>query len=294
MKQMDSTIVDYGIDWLTATTHNDNTGYWWYELCLKYQEQLGKRYGKVVDWRNKWYVGHRGEFWQWGYSQGNNGYIVIFTSQGANDMYHRVVGSAQNTTRIDNQVTVRLTQQDSGLLDRAYVHLCDNGLTRAKNTALIANNQGGKTLYIGSRQSESFLRAYDKGIESGTDEPGLKYRFEIERKGVKAERMAATLNNAITEPELRARFIRTDVFNGFAMRGFTPPFEPEISELVMEVGFVAETSIDRKIAWLRKQVAPTVQMLAENDMLAEAIEALGLARPDGYGPWVSQRFDTNT
>lgn len=48
----------------------------------------------------------------------------------------------------------------------------------------VKDSDGGETLYIGSRQSEQFLRIYDKGAEQHTDDDWL--RVELELHGAKA------------------------------------------------------------------------------------------------------------
>jgi len=60
--------------------------------------------------------------------------------------------------------------------------------TRAKKNSLMLSSTG-KTLYVGSRTSEKFLRIYDKGGEQG-EEKGLWLRAELEVKGRSAGRLA--------------------------------------------------------------------------------------------------------
>lgn len=66
-------------------------------------------------------------------------------------------------------------------------------VTTAKTFNLITGNDGGSTLYIGSRQSEAFVRIYDKGVESGTRERWI--RVELELKSSKAQFAAYTMAN---------------------------------------------------------------------------------------------------
>lgn len=61
--------------------------------------------------------------------------------------------------------------------------------TRAKSSRLIEDMKtGGKTLYLGSRQSEVFFRGYDKAIESGNLD-ALWVRLELEVKEKSAHRL---------------------------------------------------------------------------------------------------------
>ncbi len=62
----------------------------------------------------------------------------------------------------------------------------------------------GHTVYFGSRESETFTRVYDKGLEQHTHEPNQLLRFEIESKGEKAEKLGYQLmiHKAEDWPEL--------------------------------------------------------------------------------------------
>jgi hypothetical protein len=56
---------------------------------------------------------------------------------------------------------------------------------------MIENERGGKTMYIGSRESEKFSRIYDKRDKSGgVDE---WWRYEIEIKGDTAKEISRTI-----------------------------------------------------------------------------------------------------
>jgi DNA relaxase NicK len=82
--------------------------------------------------------------------------------------------------------------------------------TSAKTYNLIVGSDGGKTLYVGSRTSEAFMRIYDKGVESG--EGGNWTRVELELKGSKARFAAYTMAN---ESDDRAYQWAQGWLNGF-------------------------------------------------------------------------------
>jgi DNA relaxase NicK len=71
-----------------------------------------------------------------------------------------------------------------------------NAVHRAelRNVSLISNAAGaGDTLYVGSRQSGTYVRAYDKGLERGLDAAVNWVRVEVELKGRRAHAMAAAM-----------------------------------------------------------------------------------------------------
>ena len=95
--------------------------------------------------------------------------------------FHRLQG--YKSSRID----LAIDAHDSGLsIDSLYqAFKREETETKAKNASIIENTQGGKTLYIGSRQSEAFVRIYDKAKEQ--NQTGDWKRIEIELKGYKAQ-----------------------------------------------------------------------------------------------------------
>lgn len=82
-----------------------------------------------------------------------------------------------NVTRID--LAIDWPKQ---MYLRALKGAADMGeiVTRARDWNLI-EGRAGTTLYVGSRESEKFLRIYDKAAETGTDTTW--YRIELECKG---------------------------------------------------------------------------------------------------------------
>lgn len=64
----------------------------------------------------------------------------------------------------------------------------------ARTYSRIQSNKGGYTIYVGSRQSERFIRLYDKAVEQG-EEGGQWKRLEIELKGDVARAVAAQFSH---------------------------------------------------------------------------------------------------
>lgn len=95
-------------------------------------------------------------------------------------------------TRIDIAIDAHNTGLSITSLYRAFQ--LDECETKSKKCSITENNEGGKTLYIGSRTSEGFMRVYDKGIESGSG--GDWIRIELELKGEKAITAMLAMFNA--------------------------------------------------------------------------------------------------
>jgi len=68
-------------------------------------------------------------------------------------------------------------------------------LTRTDKFSHIKSNDGGETLYIGSRVSELFMRIYNKAAEQGNkpENPADWIRIELECKGERAKQIGAVL-----------------------------------------------------------------------------------------------------
>ena len=93
---------------------------------------------------------------------------------------------AKTVSRLD----VALDCRPGGMVDELIAQCrAAKHITHAKTWSAIDGNQGGKTLYIGSRQSERMLRIYDKGAQM-THQPGTWDRVELEVKGDAAFRLA--------------------------------------------------------------------------------------------------------
>ena len=94
-----------------------------------------------------------------------------------------------SVSRIDLAFDVK----HESLNPRELYAMLDGGqaTTTAKTWNLITGNDGGATCYIGSRQSEAFVRIYDKAAQTGTD--GQWTRIELELKASKARFAAFTM-----------------------------------------------------------------------------------------------------
>jgi hypothetical protein len=116
----------------------------------------------------------------------------------------KIIALDGKVTRLD----VALDAIDSGLSISELQLLIDDPQTvksSSKHLA-IASQGGGQTLYVGSRQSERYLRIYNKAAErlaAGADNSLSSdwIRIELEVKGEKAKALADTLASSITPPD---------------------------------------------------------------------------------------------
>lgn len=111
-----------------------------------------------------------------------------------------IMGHHNNNNDTCRRLDLAIDAVETGLNIDALFKALKQGkaTTNVKKYSLITGNQGD-TLYIGSRESEQFIRIYDKAKEQG-DFTSDKIRIEIELKGSRALQMADYISGA-TETE---------------------------------------------------------------------------------------------
>lgn len=169
------------IDFFTMTFYGDE----WLARCL---DELGIDEGAGKPNKIRYYVGEkfdcgdRGSIaYGWAVQKGGRDHFIL-TSEGdiAHDSFFELSQKEVNATRIDLQITILRTSKASVTRDFADNMRGGEWAYKPRKVTLIEGDQGeGNTLYIGSRQSERFIRFYEK---LGTD--GRWYvRYEVELKG---------------------------------------------------------------------------------------------------------------
>lgn len=136
----------------------------------------------------------------------------------------------------------------------------------------------GHTINFGHRESEIFMRIYDKKLESGSDLP-YWVRLELEFKEERANNLVDIFLNehkelSIYMHEILNNYIRFVDDNGTVNRSRWPVSE-WWSKFLLTTRSIKLTSgsleseLDKKIGWLERSVSPTLAMLvqiADGDM----------------------------
>lgn len=203
-----------------------------------------------------------------------NGIVVQWNIDREEMGYHVIIaGSAIRHVLIDNeldQATLIQTVRDAGAsitrldlakdlqgvnvsLDKIYTALEQKqSIGTARSFSQIHSIGGGNTVYVGSRQSEKFIRIYDKAAQMGLHGV-FWYRYELETKGMVARALAALLcesaNWASAFDTISRHMVdvpKCDDYQQFFLPG------------VVEIGIPKlEKKSDRE-AWIEKQVIPAV------------------------------------
>lgn len=263
-------IAGAGVDWVTATSASTiaSKELWWLGEGLTLEEE------EAGDERRSWAChGYNG--WSCGgccYGARGDGVLIRLSGALADDHWRETLRWASNVSRLDVQVTVDLDQPDGGIADDLY-----NSLTigsrregRPLSGRLIRGTDGGQTCYIGARASRYMGRVYDKGVEAGSAQAGLTWRYEVEAKKEATEVPRAYLEGAEDPAAASALFVR----DWFTHRGLEVPFHMDSSFAYREPR--VDRKADKQLQWLARGVRPVVQRLLARRDRQSVLTALGL------------------
>lgn len=123
----------------------------------------------------------------------------------------------------------------------------------AEKRSIVTTLPRGKTLYVGSRQSDKFLRIYDKSAEQGWEQDVLWTRVELELKKQTAKMAAGALTH-MDFPEM------ADFSAGLIKGVFNPDTQLWRDIFNQEVIKMPSTKADSHstLKWLLETVAKTV------------------------------------
>lgn len=246
-----------GVDWLTMTTKEDKIGQQWYDIYLKYKGQRRREGNEEKQFHNGFYGGARIASMSVGHSD-SIGFIVIVGGGDAERLFKRLRPGKHRVTRLDLAMDFAF-DRPVNLAERLFRQLSGGGGNKQRKFTLYSGSDLGTTLYLGSRTSMQFGRLYDKGIEAGKAKAGLLWRAEVEYKKPMSGSMAKALWDV--EPDKRELAICDTIGEWFAERKaelFSVWQRADAMHISVEQRV---TTADRKLAWLRTQVAPTVAQL---------------------------------
>lgn len=258
------------VDWVTMTSEKDQIGITWYNMYRKYREKRRTEGDREKPFNNGFYAGLRIKSMQWGYSE-HLGYIVIISGADAERYWDKMSPIDARVTRLD--LCVDFGKGDVEHMARNLFNAASEERKREKpGLSLFLGPEGGDTLYVGSRHSQQFGRLYDKGVESGTAAPGLYWRAEVEYKKPLSGLMATELIEETNENRMAA--IVDTVLNWFSDRGI-PVLGNAPGDRTINISVEQRiTTADKKLAWLRTQVGPSVRQLISLGLGKEVMQSL--------------------
>lgn len=265
------TIIESQLDWLTCSNKGDDNTAAFRDLAVLLSDGEACEGGMVSPFQLHNYRGWR--VGRCGYGTHGGATILALSGDLADRAFASAVPLATNVSRVDAAVTVRVEPWDVDIGREAFnaasgLWLVDK--RRAKPLAY-AEPDHFTNCYVGTRASETFLRLYDKWGESGEDRYRYCWRYEVESKATLAGRLAVACLGSTD----RAAFCQGYVYDKYVRAGITPWWGSD-TERVLVRGFRRRADTDRKLAWLRRSVAPSVAKLSKLGLTDDCRAALGL------------------
>jgi DNA relaxase NicK len=200
--------------------------------------------------------------------------VAQVSGQESRSRWRDLVAIGGSTSRLDLQLTCELGPGSRCPARGSYVpsrRALRVGRPVTSRT-LIQGSDGGVTLYAGASSSESRLRVYDKGVESGSHPPGKLYRWELQLRRKLAQAAVNELRAAPDPAVCISSIIRGDALRR-AVRipdAFGGPLT------LLRCGSTTDTIAS--LEWLARGVAPSVARLVAHGQLDAVLAALDLER----------------
>lgn len=258
-RSLENNMLSITLDWLAFTFREDTheAGEW---IRLYASDKANVSVTARNGYRDA-YQTKTGIVVQWNVDREEMGYHVVIAGSAIRNVlqYHEldqktlvqtVIDAGGSITRLD---LAKDLQGVSISLDAIYQALEQGAYSgTARKFAQIHSLDGGNTIYVGSRQSEKFIRIYNKAAQSKI--PGaLWFRFEIETKGM----VARALSKILVESEVWSSAFDTvskhmvDIQNLSDYQAFFAPG-------VVEIGIPKQEKQTDREAWIEVQVMPAV------------------------------------
>lgn len=274
------TQLEAGLDWFSATLHAGHpmSGQL-YDTAMAYlevQHDAGNTAKEAV------LLGYKGVICGKSFvGEREDGLLLRATGGASGGFYEACYLEDMHVSRLDLAVTVWIKNPTTHIgrearLDAAY-HRLTNPKEGKRKISSVDSEDGGYTLYIGSKSSEHFCRLYDKGAEAGNDYYAGSWRYEIELHNDSATQAARyILANSLQMETVVASTVR----QYYTARGVKVPWYTADELNALRPLRLLESDDSRSLRWLAAQVKPTVARLRARGYTSSVLEALGLEAPD--------------
>lgn len=278
MHDSSGVLIESQVDWLTASAHGKERSQRMLDVAHHVAKEEAAQGNQKRRWRLMGYEGHRVGRIAYG-RRDNASCLVQLSGDAAEQSLVDVLRESDVVTRIDLAATWRATPPDPlmGRNQYALAELWHRGHPRSARPWFVGDSDGGFTCYLGSRESATFLRIYDKGAESFAqgDAPGIEryrgcWRFELEAKAA----MASALATMVADREDRAEYVRGYLVSFLEAHGMSAPFLAS-QPVALLPGFRRRSDAESRLKHLARNVRPTVEWLMANGYRDRVREALG-------------------
>lgn len=260
------------VDWLTMTVKRSQARNDLSKKAYDFLEESIETGSDVGQWEKHGYTGWYCNGARWGRRDADD--LMQLSSDTAGHYWLEYLALADNVSRIDLAVTLKFDQNNARLVAKQFEQLKEES-ERTKLICKYSRTEGlkeGYTLYVGSRSSAQFGRLYDKQAESHNAEHWLNcLRWEVEFKKPLAWEVA---QNLASSPH-RDQLIYQRVYGWFTDRYVYVPDlgSAKVAPLAIPRKVLPD---DKRLAWLARQVRPTVEKLQARGLDLEVKKALGI------------------
>jgi DNA relaxase NicK len=276
--------LEAAIDWLTCTWKKESEfSSNHIEACIGFEQALMKQ-GHQQDmavWQG--YAGRKtGTFFV---GERTDGYVCKVSGSAAHHAFTSIYRPDMHVSRIDLQVTTWVMDNHSELgltaLNQARIAKMTGKVKHPVTITHYEDDSGGFTMYLGKRLSKAYARLYNKEVESGDEYYRNAWRYEVELHNQTASDTATELLFGLFPME---DAIVSAVWAYFRNKGVHPSFPSSCAGFEVVLPRRDETTIERSLVWLEKQVRPTVARLCAIGYTSSVLAALGLPGSDiGHG-----------
>jgi hypothetical protein len=271
-------VIEAGIDYLAMTMAGDGDDAIKWSTAAQSCIDLLINHGnvpKVGSFRGYDGVWCGGAF----YGERDDGRYMHVAGSWASRLWPQLHRDQAHYSRLDLQATVQFANEDNNyardMYEVAKAHNEARNARQRRRIRLFQDDQGGSTLYIGSRTSLHFCRLYNKAAQSGDPFYDRCWRYEVELHNSAATDAARYVWQG-SRPQPRAS--ASTVWHYYQERGITPAYTREGEDNALLPRTTPQSDIDRKLAWLKEQVGPTVELLLSQLPASIVLEALRIGR----------------
>lgn len=277
-------IVDAGIDYIAATLHRDVLRPELWSASAVLAMDLIRDAGNVT--RPGSFNGYSGIYCGGAfYGEREDSYHIHIPGAWAGVLWQQLHDDRLHYSRFDVQVTYQYDDDDlcrgEVFFQKAASFNRLRPVKQQRKIRRIEDDGYGVTVYVGSRKSKHFARLYDKGAQTGDEAYERAWRYEVELHNDSATASARYIWNRTAAV---AKVTSSTVWSYFHERGITPPWTKEDEETALRPATTPKTDIERKLQWLREQVAPTVRLLHKSVPAPIIRAALGMDEDDQLPP----------
>lgn len=267
-----------GIDWISASLSADAPDRWtWANTCNGVVMDIAEDGNKVGDFGLNGYRGIQAGA-NFAGSREDSSYVQLAGSY-ADKYLPVIIRGDLHFSRLDVAVTVKFQTMPRGLgkdceADAAEAVRSNIGKAHQRKVYHMEGMDGGFTLYIGSPKSEQRCRIYNKEVQSDDPNYDRCWRFEVVFKNALAMDFAEQISALpISKVQNLCAIV---VKQWLYFRGVSVPWFSDDAYTVLPITKTIPTDAQRKLTWLRKQVAPAIRYLLAAGFEDEVYDTLNL------------------